>query len=46
MILPKIKEFCVKNPGKKPISLIDEILNDADRIKGDWPKGAIKWAAD
>ena len=46
VILPAIKEFCVKNPGKKPISLIDEILNDADRIKGDWPKGAIKWAAD
>jgi hypothetical protein len=44
--LPAIKEFCTKNPSKKPISLIDDILNTAGRIKGDWPKGTIKWAAD
>ena len=46
VILPAIKEFCTKNPSKKPISLIDDILNTAGRIKGDWPKGTIKWAAD
>ena len=46
VILPAIKTFCEKNPDKKPISLIDGILNDADRIKGEWVKGTIKWAAD
>jgi hypothetical protein len=46
VILPAIHEFCRKNPGKKPISFIDGILNDADRIKGRWKKGTIKWAAD
>jgi hypothetical protein len=45
-ILPAIKEFCEKNPTKKPISLIDDILSNADRIKGEWPKGSVKWAAE
>ncbi len=45
-ILPAIKEFCRKNPDKKPISLIDDILSNADRIKGAWTKGTIEWAAD
>ena len=46
VILPAIKDFCTKNPDKKPISLIDNILNTAPRIKGPWTKGTIKWAAD
>jgi len=46
VILPAIQEFCEENPDKKPISKIDDILNTASRIKGDWPKGTIKWAAD
>jgi hypothetical protein len=46
VILPAIKDFCTKNPDKKPISLIDDILTKADRIKGKWVKGTIKWAAD
>jgi hypothetical protein len=46
MILPKILEFCTKYPDKKPISLIDDILNDADRLKGAWTKGTVKWAED
>ena len=46
VILPAIQAFCAKNPGQKPISLIDDILNDADKIKGAWTKGTIKWAAD
>lgn len=46
VMLPAIKEFCTKNPGRKPISMIDDILNNADRIKGNWKKGTIKWAAD
>lgn len=45
-ILPAIKAFCDKNPDKKPISMIDSILNDAARVKGKWTKGTIKWAAD
>jgi hypothetical protein len=45
-ILPALKEFCSKYPDRKPISLIDDILNTADRIKGAWTKGTIKWAAD
>ena len=46
VILPAIKEFCGKHPDKKPISLIDDILNKADRIKGAWKKGTIQWAAE
>jgi hypothetical protein len=46
VILPAIAEFCAKNPDKKPISLIDDILNKAERIKGRWVKGTIKWAAE
>jgi hypothetical protein len=46
VILPAIKEFCTKNPDKKPISAIDNILNTADRKKGDWPKGTVEWAAE
>jgi hypothetical protein len=45
-ILPAILAFCSKNPNKKPISLIDDILNTAPKIKGDWKKGTIPWAAD
>ena len=46
VILPAIKNFCEKNPDKKPISMIDGILNDGARIKGKWTKGTVKWAAD
>jgi hypothetical protein len=45
-VLPAIGKFCEENPDKKPISKIDDILNTATRIKGNWPKGTIKWAAD
>src|ERR1700693_4310096 len=46
VILPAIQAFCAKNPDKKPISLIDDILNTADKIKGAWTKGTIPWAAE
>jgi hypothetical protein len=46
VILPAIKAFCEKNPDKKPISLIDDILDQTDKLKGEWKKGTIKWAAD
>ncbi|HVL72014.1 MAG TPA: hypothetical protein VM434_09030 [Beijerinckiaceae bacterium] len=45
-ILSAVKEFCVKNPSKKPISLIDELLNDGEKIEAQWKKGSVKWAAD
>ena len=45
-ILPAVKAFCDKYPDRKPVSLIDDILNTAERIKGPWKKGTIKWAAD
>jgi hypothetical protein len=46
VILPAIHEFCTKNPGKKPISLIDQLIDDADKIQGAWTKGTVKWAAE
>jgi hypothetical protein len=46
VILPAIQAFCAKNPGKKPISLIDDILDKADKLKGTWTKGTVKWAAE
>src|SRR5262245_14911527 len=46
VILPAIVEFCTKNPQGKPISLIDQILNDTKKLTGEWKKGTIKWAAD
>jgi len=39
VILPALKEFCDKNPDRKPISMIDDILNKAARLKGRWVKG-------
>jgi hypothetical protein len=46
VILPALKEFCRKNPDKKPISLIDDILSKANRLAGTWTKGTIDWAAE
>jgi hypothetical protein len=46
VILPAIVEFCSKNPQGKPISLIDQILNDTKKLTGEWKKGTVKWAAD
>jgi hypothetical protein len=45
-LLPKIYEFCKKNPDKKPISLIDQMIEDADKIETKWKSGTIPWAAD
>ena len=45
-LLPMIHEFCSNNPGKKPISLIDSILEKAEKLKGEWKKGSIAWAAE
>jgi hypothetical protein len=41
-----VKEFCTKNPDKRPISLIDGILDKAPKIEGEWKKGTVPWAAE
>lgn len=45
-LLPMIHEFCKKNPGKKPISLIDKLIDETDKIEGKWKSGTVSWAAD
>jgi hypothetical protein len=45
-LLPMIHDFCKKNPGKKPISLIDKLIDDTDKIEGKWKSGTVSWAAD
>jgi hypothetical protein len=45
-VLPAIQTFCARNPDKKPVSLIDVMIEEADKIKGAWTKGTIGWAAD
>lgn len=45
-LLPLIQDFCAKNPGKKPISLIDQLIEDSDKVEGKWKSGSIPWAAD
>ena len=45
-ILPLIFDFCKKNPDKKPISLIDKLIEDSDKSEGKWKSGTVPWAAD
>ena len=45
-ILPLIYDFCQKNPGKKPISAIDKLIEDTDKVEGKWKSGTVPWAAD
>jgi hypothetical protein len=45
-ILPLVYEFCTKNPDKKPISVIDDLLSKAEKLTGLWEKGSIDWAAE
>ena len=45
-LLPMIQEFCKKNPDKKPISLIDKLIEDSDKSEGKWKSGTVPWAAD
>jgi hypothetical protein len=45
-LLPLIHEYCTKNPTKKPISLIDGLIEDTDKIEGKWKSGTVPWAAD
>jgi hypothetical protein len=46
VILPAIQSFCARNPDRKAISLIGDILDKADKLKGKWTKGTVKWAAE
>jgi hypothetical protein len=45
-LLPMIYDYCSKNPDKKPISLIDSLLEKTEKISGKWKKGTIPWAAE
>jgi hypothetical protein len=45
-LLPMIYDYCSKNPDKKPISLIDNLLDKTEKISGKWKKGTIPWAAE
>ena len=45
-LLPMIQDFCKKNPDKKPISLIDKLIEDSDKSEGKWKSGTVPWAAD
>jgi len=45
-LLPMIHEFCKNNPGKKPIALIDQLIENADKVEGKWKSGTVPWAAD
>ena len=45
-IIPLVYDFCTKNPDKKPISAIDTLLSTAPKLKGEWVKGSIEWAAE
>src|SRR5438309_2232123 len=45
-LLPLIYDYCSKNPDKKPISLIDSLLDKAEKLSGEWKKGTIPWAAE
>jgi hypothetical protein len=45
-LLPLIHDFCKKNPDKRPIGLVDRVIDDTDKIAGKWKSGTIPWAAD
>ena len=45
-LLPMIHEFCSKNPDKKPVSLIDALIEKTAKLTGPWPKGSVGWAAE
>jgi hypothetical protein len=45
-LLPRIVTFCKKNPDKKVISLVDQMIDDADKVEGKWKSGTVPWAAD
>jgi hypothetical protein len=46
ILLPMIYDFCSKNPDKKPISLLDNLLDKTAKVSGQWKKGTIPWAAE
>lgn len=45
-LLPLIYDYCTRNPGKKPISLIDNLIEETDKVEAKWKSGTIPWAAD
>jgi hypothetical protein len=45
-ILTLVYDFCKANPDKKPISAIDKLIEDSDKVEGKWKSGTVPWAAD
>ena len=45
-ILTLVYDFCQKNPDKKPISAIDKLIEDSDKVEAKWKSGTVPWAAD
>ncbi|CAN7468990.1 hypothetical protein LJR220_004240 [Bradyrhizobium sp. LjRoot220] len=45
-LLPLIFDFCQKNPDKKPISVIDQLIEESNKVEGKWKSGTVPWAAD
>ena len=45
-LLPLIYDFCQKNPDKKPISVVDKLIEDSNKVEGKWKSGTVPWAAD
>ena len=45
-ILTLVYDFCKSNPDKKPISAIDKLIEDSDKVEGKWKAGTVPWAAD
>jgi len=45
-ILPLVYDFCQKNPDKKPISVVDKLIEDSNKVEGKWKSGTVPWAAD
>jgi hypothetical protein len=46
VVLPMVQDYCTKNPDKKPISLIDSLLDKTEKLSGPWQKGTVRWAAE
>jgi hypothetical protein len=46
VLIPKIHAFCSQNPDRKPISVLDELLETTEKVQGKWRKGSIGWAAE
>ncbi len=42
-VLTMVQTFCKANPDKKPVSVIDDYLRKAPKVKAKWEPGTIDW---